>query len=309
MTTLIFGHQNPDTDAVTSAMSWAEYQRQLGNTDVEAVALGDLNDETKFALKYFKKDAPRVIKTAANETDTVMLVDHNERQQSVSDIDKVTVASVVDHHRIANFETAAPLFYRAEPIGSTNSIIYEMFQEKGFKISPQLAGLMASGIISDTLLLKSPTTTDVERKILPELAKIGGFDLQEYGLAMLKAGTNLAAKSDLDIVEGDAKSFDMGGKSVRIGQVNTVDLNEIYERQAGITKTMQDEAKKNGYDLFLLLATDILNSNSTGFAIGDGKEEVEAAFNQKFDSHDRLNLPGIVSRKKQVVPPLQKALD
>ncbi|MFD1485214.1 manganese-dependent inorganic pyrophosphatase [Lacticaseibacillus baoqingensis] len=307
MTTLIFGHQNPDTDAVTSAMSWAEFQRQSGNTDVEAVALGSLNDETKFALDFFKQAAPRVI-DAANGAD-VMLVDHNEAQQSVADRADSTILTVVDHHRFANFETAAPLFIRAEPVGSTNSIIYEMFQEKGFTISAQLAGLMLSGIVSDTLLLKSPTTTDLERKILPELAKIAGIDLEDYGLKMLKAGTNLAAKSDLDITQGDAKSFDMGGKTVRIGQVNVVDLEEIYARQADIEANLKAEAEKNGYDLFLLVATDILNSNSTGLAFGEGKDKLEAAFNAKFDANGRLALPGVVSRKKQVVPPLQAAFE
>ncbi|WP_461223976.1 manganese-dependent inorganic pyrophosphatase [Lacticaseibacillus suihuaensis] len=309
MTTLIFGHQNPDTDALTSAISFAEFQRQLGNTDVEAVALGEPNDETKFVLDYFKQTAPRVIKTAANETDTVMLVDHNEPQQSVADIKDVTVLAVVDHHRIAGFETAAPLYYRAEPVGSTNSIIYELFQEKHFTISPQLAGLMASGIISDTLLLKSPTTTKLERQILPELAKIAGIDLQTYGLAMLKAGTNLAAKSDLDIVEGDAKSFTMAGQTVRIGQVNVVDLTEIEARQAAIEATMKAEAEKNGYDTFVLIATDILNSNSLGLAFGADLDKLEAAFDVKFDAAHRLALPGVVSRKKQVVPPLQKAYE
>lgn len=309
MTTLIFGHQNPDTDAITSAMTFAEYQRQLGNTDVEAVALGEPNDETKFALNYFKHALPRVITSAANETDTVMLVDHNEAQQSVADIKDVTVTAVVDHHRIANFETAAPLFYRAEPIGSTNSVLYKMYQEAGIAITPQIAGLMISGIVSDTLLLKSPTTKATERDILPKLAKIADIDLQEFGLAMLKAGTNLAAKSDLDIVEGDAKSFNMGGLTVRIGQVNTVDLNEIYARQADLTATMQQEATKHQYDLFLLIATNILDSDSTGFAVGTGLDKLEAAFGTKFDADHRLALPGVVSRKKQVVPPLQKAFE
>ncbi|WP_390404358.1 manganese-dependent inorganic pyrophosphatase [Lacticaseibacillus jixiensis] len=307
MTTLIFGHQNPDTDAIVSAFAWEEFQRQSGNTDVEAVALGPVNDETKFALDYFKKVAPRVI-TAANGAD-VMLTDHNEAQQSVADRKDSTILSVVDHHRFANFETAAPLFIRAEPVGSCSSIIYEMFQEKGFTVSAQLAGLMLSGAISDTLLLKSPTTTDLERKILPELAKIAGVDLEDYGLKMLKAGTNLAAKSDLDIAEGDAKSFDMGGKTVRIGQVNVVDLEEIYARQGDIEATLKSEAAKNGYDMFLLIATDILNSNSTGLAVGSDLDKLEAAFDAKFDADHRLALPGVVSRKKQVVPPLQKAFE
>lgn len=307
MTTLIFGHQNPDTDAIVSAFAWEEFQRQSGNTDVEAVALGPVNDETKFALDFFKKAAPRVI-TAANGAD-VMLTDHNEAQQSVADRKDSTILSVVDHHRFANFETAAPLFIRAEPVGSCSSIIYEMFQEKGFTVSAQLAGLMLSGAISDTLLLKSPTTTDLERKILPELAKIAGVDLEDYGLKMLKAGTNLAAKSDLDIAEGDAKSFDMGGKTVRIGQVNVVDLEEIYARQGDIEATLKSEAAKNGYDMFLLIATDILNSNSTGLAVGSDLDKLEAAFDAKFDADHRLALPGVVSRKKQVVPPLQKAFE
>ncbi|MEO2873449.1 manganese-dependent inorganic pyrophosphatase, partial [Lacticaseibacillus paracasei] len=238
-----------------------------------------------------------------------MLVDHNEFQQSVSDIEDVTIDSVVDHHRIANFHTAAPLFYRAEPVGSTNTVIFEMFQEYGFKISPTLAGLMASGLISDTLLLKSPTATDKDKKILPEMAKIAGIDLQSYGLAMLKAGTNLAAKSDMDIIEGDAKSFTMGGKSIRIGQVNTVDLNDIYARQDELINAMTKEAQAKGYDDFLLIATDILDSNSTGFAVGADRDKIASAFNEQFDKDARLALPGVVSRKKQVVPPMQSTFE
>jgi len=309
MTTLIFGHQNPDTDAVISAMTFAEYQRQLGNTDVEAVALGELNDETKFALDFLKLQAPRVINTAANETDTVMLVDHNEFQQSVADIKDVTIAGVVDHHRIANFTTAAPLFYRAEAIGSTNSVLFNMFKERGFEITPTLAGMMASGLISDTLLLKSPTTTDRDREIFTELKQIADFDLEAFGLNMLKAGTNLAAKTDKELIDGDAKSFEMAGKSIRIGQVNTVDLSEIYARQTELTQAMADEAKADGYDLFLLVATDILNSNSVGFAVGSDQDKLETAFNQKFDADQRLALPGVVSRKKQVVPQLTAAFE
>ncbi|MHA3066117.1 manganese-dependent inorganic pyrophosphatase [Lacticaseibacillus saniviri] len=308
MTTLIFGHQNPDTDAITAAMSWAEFQRQLGNTDVEAVALGKPNAETQYVLDYFKVDAPRVVESIP-EGGHVMLVDHNEFQQSVAGIEKLTIDAVVDHHRIANFTTAAPLYYRAEAIGSTNSVIYNIFKEHNFEISAQLAGLMAAGLISDTLLLKSPTATPRDKEILPELAKIAGINLEEFGLAMLKAGTNLGARSDKDIIDGDAKSFDMAGQSVRIGQVNTVDLDEIYARQADLTAAMQEEATAEGYDLFLLIATDILNSNSVGFMVGSGKDQIEAAFGQTFDGNNRIDLPGVVSRKKQVVPQLTAAFE
>lgn len=308
MTTLIFGHQNPDTDAITAAMSWAEFQRQLGNTDVEAVALGKPNAETQYVLDYFKVDAPRVVESIP-EGGHVMLVDHNEFQQSVAGIEKLTIDAVVDHHRIANFTTAAPLYYRAEAIGSTNSVIYNIFKEHNFEISAQLAGLMAAGLISDTLLLKSPTATPRDKEILPELAKIAGINLEEFGLAMLKAGTNLGARSDKDIIDGDAKSFDMAGQSVRIGQVNTVDLDEIYARQADLTAAMQEEATAEGYDLFLLIATDILNSNSVGFMVGSGKDQIEAAFGQTFDGNNLIDLPGVVSRKKQVVPQLTAAFE
>lgn len=308
MSTLIFGHQNPDTDAIASAINFAEYKKQSGDTDVEAVALGKPNDETQFALDFFKVAAPRVIKTAANETEHVILVDHNEAQQSVPDRDKVTVDAVIDHHRLASFETAAPVFIRMEPIGSCNSVIYKMFKEQGYKISPTTAGLMASGLISDTLLLKSPTTTDDDRKIFADLQKIAGVDLKEYGLKMLKAGTNLSAKTDQQLIDSDAKSFDMNGKNVRIAQINTVDLDDIYARQDGITKAMQQEKDAKGYDLFLVFATDILNSNSVGLAVGD-TAKVEAAFGKKFDADDRLDLAGVVSRKKQVVPPLTAAFE
>ncbi|WP_155285806.1 manganese-dependent inorganic pyrophosphatase [Lacticaseibacillus zhaodongensis] len=303
MSTLIFGHQSPDTDAITSAIDFAEYKKQSGDSDVEAVALGELNDETKFALDFFKVPAPRVIKTAANETQHVILVDHNEAQQSVADRDKVTVDAVIDHHRLANFETAAPLFIRMEPIGSCNSVIYKMYKEQGFKITPTTAGLMASGLISDTLLLKSPTTTDEDKQIFAELQKLADVDLKEYGLKMLKAGTNLAAKSDKELIDADAKSFEMSGSNVRIAQINTVDLNDIYDRQDAILAAMQEEKDADNYDLFLVFATDILNSNSVGYALG-ATDKVEAAFGKKFDANKRLDLAGVVSRKKQVVPPL-----
>lgn len=306
---LVFGHQKPDTDAITAAMAFSYFQNQLGY-ETEAVALGEPNDETKFALKTFKMEAPRVIKTAANEVDKVMLVDHNEPQQSVSDIDKVTVTHLVDHHRIAGFETAQPLWATVRPYGCVSTIITELFQEKHINIPANLAGMMLSAIISDTLLLKSPTTTDHDREAVKYLAKVAGVaDYEEYGIKMLKAGTNLDAKSDADIVDGDAKTFELAGTKVRIGQVNTVDLDDVFARQADLEKQMQSLMDDNNYDLFLLIATNILNSDSELLVVGNPTDKVEAAFGKKLNDKKRMNLPGVVSRKKQVVPPLTDAFE
>ncbi len=304
---LIFGHQNPDTDAITSAISYAYLNQKLG-LEVEAVALGAPNEETEYALAHFETDAPRVIKNAAAETQEVILVDHNEFQQSVSDIRDVTVLAVVDHHRIANFETADPLYYRAEPVGCTNTIIYKLYQEKGIEIPKKIAGLMLSAIISDTLLFKSPTCTDEDVKAAKELAKLADVDTEKYGLEMLKAGTKLSNKTADELLDTDAKSFPLGDKNVRIGQVNTVDVGEVIERQTELEAAMAEQNSKNGYDLFLLVITNILSSDSVALAVGDSKDKVEAAFNTKLENNTAF-LKGVVSRKKQIVPPLTEAFN
>lgn len=304
-TILIFGHKNPDTDTITSAISMSYLQNQLG-LKTEAVALGAPNEETQFALDYFKVAAPRIIEHASDETKQVMLVDHNEAQQSVDDIKDVEVLAVVDHHRIANFETANPLYYRAEPVGCTATILYKMYQENDIAIPKEIAGLMLSAIVSDTLLFKSPTCTHQDEKVAKLLAEIADVNLEEYGLEMLKAGTNLATKTDEEILDLDAKSFTMNGKIVRIGQVNTVDVAEVLARQASLEALMTEKNAKDGFDLFVLVITNILDSDSVVLAIGEEIAAVEKAFNVTLENHTAL-LPGVVSRKKQVVPQLTEA--
>lgn len=303
---LIFGHQNPDTDAIASAISFAYLQNQLG-VEAEAVALGEVGEETRYALDYFNFEAPRVIETAANEVEQVMLVDHNEFQQSVSDIKDVEITSVVDHHRIANFETANPLYYRAEPVGCTNTIILKLFKENAVEIPKELAGLMLSAIISDSLLFKSPTCTPEDVKAAKELADIAGVDSETYGLDMLKAGTDLSQKSVEELLTMDAKSFPMGDKSVRIAQVNVVDVNDVFSKQAELESAMTQANSENNYDLFVLVVTNILDSDSVVLAAGTPMEAVEEAFKVTLENN-KATLKGVVSRKKQVVPQLTAAL-
>ena len=304
---LVFGHQNPDTDAIGAAIAFANLQKELGK-DAEAVALGEPNEETAFALNHFGLTATRVVETVANEVEQVMLVDHNEFQQSAADIEKVEILAVVDHHRIANFQTANPLYYRAEPVGCTSTIILKLYKENNVEVPKNIAGMMLSAIVSDTLLFKSPTCTQEDVQAAKELAEITGVDLEGYGLEMLKAGTNLGTKSAAELIDLDAKSFPMGGSNLRIAQVNTVDLAEVFARQAELESAMQEANAANGYDLFVLVVTNILDSDSEILIVGEPKENVEKAFNVTLDNNRAL-LKGVVSRKKQVVPQLTAAFE
>lgn len=302
---LVFGHQNPDTDAITSAISYAYLLNQQG-IEAEAVALGQVNEETAYALKEFGQEAPRVIESIGTETNVVALVDHNESQQSVADLAEVEVHSVVDHHKIGDFTSSAPLTFIAKPYGCSQTIIFELFQEKGIEIPRNIAGLMLSAIISDTLLFKSPTTTERDKEVGQALAEIAGVDVESYGLALLKSGTNVDAKSATEIADGDAKSFEMDGKPVRIGQINVVDVEDVLKRKDEVITAMKDLVTENEYAAFLLVVTNILTSDSEGLLVGsdDFMQHAEQAFGGQVVDN-QITLPGVVSRKKQVVPPLE----
>ncbi|WCF07492.1 manganese-dependent inorganic pyrophosphatase [Paenibacillus thiaminolyticus] len=303
---LIFGHKNPDTDTICSAIAYADLKTQLG-FDVEPVRLGSVNGETQFALDTFQAEAPRLVETVANEVNGVILVDHNERQQSANDIDQVQVLEVIDHHRIANFETSGPLYYRAEPVGCTATILNKMYKEHGKTISKNIAGLMLSAIISDSLLFKSPTCTEQDVAAARELAAIAGVDAEKYGLDMLKAGADLSDKSIEELLSLDAKEFTMGSAKVEIAQVNAVDVNDVLSRQAEVEAALSDIIAKKGLDLFVFVVTDILNSNSVAIALGSKSDAVEKAYNVSLENNTAL-LKGVVSRKKQIVPVLTDTL-
>lgn len=300
--TLIFGHKNPDTDSICSALAYADLKTQIG-ADVEAVRLGSVSAETQFVLDAFTTAAPRLVESVAGEASQVILVDHNERQQSAIDIDDVIIAEVIDHHRIANFETAGPLYYRAEPVGCTSTIVFKMFKESGVAVSPQIGGLMLSAIISDTLLLKSPTCTAEDVAAAQELAPIAGVDLHTYGMELLKAGASLRDRSIAQLVSTDSKEFPMGEAKVEIAQVTAVDVDDVLSRQDELEAALRDTIAAKGLDLFLFVITDILNNDSVAVALGPRAAAVEAAFGVTLENNRAL-LTGVVSRKLQIVPAL-----
>ena len=298
--TYIFGHKNPDTDAISSAIIMADFEQQTGNTEAKAYRLGEVSAETQYALDYFKVDAPELLSEDLNNEE-VILVDHNEFQQSADSINDATVKHVIDHHRIANFETAGPLYYRAEPVGCTATILYKMYKERGFEIKPHIAGLMISAIISDSLLFKSPTCTQEDVNAAQALKDIANVDLDSYGLDMLKAGASTTDKSAETLLDMDAKSFTMGDYVTRIAQVNTVDIDEVLNRKDELEKVMLEVSANEKYDLFVLVVTDIINSDSKILVVGAEKDKVGQAFDVQLDDGMAF-LSGVVSRKKQVVP-------
>lgn len=302
---LIFGHKNPDTDTICSAITYSDLKNKLG-FQTEPIRLGTISGETQFVLDYFKVEAPRLVEKVAAETKEVILVDHNEFQQSADDITEVQIKEVIDHHRVANFETKDPLYFRVEPVGCTTTILNKMYKENGVTIEKEIAGLMLSAIISDTLLLKSPTCTQQDVDAAHELATIAGVDLNEYGLEMLKAGADLSDKTVEQLISIDSKVFPMGNAKVEVAQVNAVDTNDILARQKEIESALKKVVEEKELDLFLLVVTDILTNDSVALAIGKASNKVEQAFNVTLDNNTAL-LKGVVSRKKQIVPPLTEA--
>lgn len=301
----IFGHKNPDTDTILSSIVLETMEKAKGVNNVKAYRLGDVNKETKYALNYFGVKEPELLEEVA-EGQKVMLVDHNEFAQSVNGIEKAKILKVVDHHKIANFETHEPLFYLAMPVGCTSTILREMYKVNNIKIDKVTAGLMLSSIISDTLLLKSPTCTDKDREAAKELAKIAEVDLNEYGMNLLKAGTDLSDFTPEELINIDSKPYTTKGIKYQAAQVNTASIDDVLKDKKAIEEAMNKFMQENGVDLFVLMITDILENNSQIIVLG--KQEIaEKAFNVKLEN-DTAFLPGVVSRKKQVVPNIDNAI-
>ena len=296
---LVFGHKNPDTDAICSSLVMADLQTKIRGEEVISCRLGNLNEETKYALNYFKVEEPKLIEKV-DEGQRVILVDHNEFTQSVEGIEKAKIEAVVDHHRINNFKTSEPLFYYAQPVGCTSTVLFELYNTNNIKIEQQIAGLMLSAIISDTLLLKSPTTTEKDKETAEELAKIANVDLNVYGMDMLKAGTDLSDFTPEQLINIDSKPFCTKGVKYQVAQVNTASIDNVMKDKEKIEEAMAKFMHENEEDLFVFLITDIISNNSQVIALGR-QDIVERAFDVEIKENTAF-LSGVVSRKKQVVP-------
>ena len=297
--TYVFGHKSPDSDTITSSIVMANLENELGNADAKAYRLGNINKETEFILNYLDMEAPELLESIENGAN-VILVDHNSPAESVDNLENANILKIVDHHKLA-LETSYPLFLRFEPVGCTETILCKLYEENNVEISKEIATLMLSAIISDTLLLKSPTTTDDDKKAVEKLAKIAEVDAEEYGLEMLKAGTDLSSFSIDEILALDCKRIDFKEVKAKVNQVNTASIPDVMEMKAELEAGMNKVIEEDGLDLFMLLITDIVNSNSQTIALGKRADLVEKSYGVKLENNTAL-LEGVVSRKKQVVP-------
>ncbi|ELY49990.1 manganese-dependent inorganic pyrophosphatase [Natronorubrum bangense] len=302
-TKYVIGHQQPDTDTIISALACARLKQAQGE-DVIAARAGELNPETQFVLERWDVEEPTLLEDATDEQ--LILVDHNEHSQTVEGAREADVVEIIDHHRIGDVETSNPIRFRNEPVGSTATILTGLYDEADVEIDEQTAGLLLSGLLSDTVVLRSPTTTETDEVVAERLAEIAGVDYEEYGKELLKQKSKLGEKEPREMVLGDFKEFEFGSYDVGIGQIETVEPAPVLEQRDAVLEAMDEVVAEREYDLLVLLVTDLLEEESTALIAGDHTDTVEAALDTTVEDREAF-LPGVMSRKKQVVPPLEDA--
>jgi len=237
----------------------------------------------------------------------IILVDHNERTQSVNGLEDAEVLEIIDHHRIADVETGQPIYFRNEPVGSTSTIISSIFFDNGIRPSKKIAGLLCAAIISDTLLFKSPTSTIVDKLILKRLSEIACINVEKFAKDMFKAGTSLIGKTEEEIFHQDFKAFTLNSLKIGVSQVGTMDIEGFSTMKKDMLALMEKKAIENNFNLLILMLTDIIKGGSELLVAGKDKDIVARAFNIKL-SCNSIYLPGILSRKKQVIPPISASI-
>lgn len=304
MTAYVLGHKIPDSDSVCSALALAYLKNAIGEEAV-AARQGELNPETAFILDRFGLEAPLLKTSFAGEN--VYIVDHSDRALSPDDLSEATVLGIVDHHKLGDITSSAPLECWIRPVGCTNTIIKEMYDYYNVEIPKAIAGVMMSAILSDTVIFKSPTCTDLDIKAVEALAAIAGIDdYKAYGVEMFKVKSKVDGTPVRELVMRDFKDFEMNGKRVGIGQLETVDLSVFDSLKEALQADIAQVKQEGGRHSVCLLLTDIMREGSELLVVGEDLTMVEKAFNTSI-IEGKAWLEGVLSRKKQVVPPLEKA--
>lgn len=303
MTVYVVGHKSPDTDSVTAAIAYAELKKAQG-VDAVPACQGEINPETQMVLNKFGFSGPEVVTDAAGKQ--VILVDHGDLAQAPDNLSDGELLEVIDHHKIGDITTNSPIYFYTKPVGCTGTILKELYELNKVDIPVNVAGLMLCAILSDTVLFKSPTCTAQDKQACEELAKIAGVaDMEALAMEMFKAKSAVDGVPARDLVFRDYKDFDMGGKKVGIGQLELVDLSLIDDVRDDLYKAVEEVKAEGRHSVFLML-TDIMKEGSDLMVVSDDPSVVEKAFGKKLEGKT-VWVDGMMSRKKQAVPPLQEA--
>lgn len=298
----VVGHKNPDNDSIMAAYTYANLKNMTdADNEYIPVRLGELPAESAMIFEEYGIDAPALIEQVS-EGDVLVLVDHNEMGQAVDGIEDAEVAEIIDHHRIADVSTSAPITFINLPWGSTTSIITKLYEYFGIAPDKQIAACLLSAILTDTVILKSPTATEVDAMHVEKLAQILGVDPVEFGMKIFKSRGGDDDVSIEDICSRDSKEFNFGGKKCWIAQYETVDLEGLRGRTDDIAAQVAKIQEEGGYDAALMLLTDIIIEGSDFIAAGD-TDFIADAFEISF-ADGPVWMPGVLSRKKQVAAKL-----
>ena len=302
----VVGHQNPDTDSICAALTYANLKSELGE-DYQAVRIGKINAETEYVLEKYGIEAPELIE-AVTEDDKVVLVDHNELSQAVTGIKDAELTGIIDHHRIGGIETGNPIYFRNEPVGCTCTVVAKIYQEQEVEISDKIAALLLSAILSDTVIFRSPTCTVDDKKIAKQLAKQLDVDIEEYGKELFKAGSVVNKLNPEELIQNDYKEYEFAGQTIGVGQIEVMDVEVVKPIKEEVLTAAKDLVEKNNYQFLVFMVTDILKEASLLLFTDAAKEFIEASFEAEVKANE-VYLPGVLSRKKQVIPVLSKELE
>ncbi|WP_341862269.1 manganese-dependent inorganic pyrophosphatase [Gymnodinialimonas sp. 57CJ19] len=305
MTTLVFGHKSPDTDSTGSPLIWAWYLSDVKGTPAEAVLLGEPNTEAAFMLERWNLPKPRIIDTVESGQ-PVVIVDTNNPAELPDAINDADIQGIIDHHKlVGGLETKGPIDIRIEPLACTATIMHKMIGDDLKKAPENIKGAMLSCILSDTLEFRSPTTTDEDRAVAEALAADLGIDIPAYAAEMFAAKSDVSRFSDAELLRMDSKTYEVGGKTFRVSVLETTSPATVLSRKDSLMQTMTTVATEDGADQVLLFVIDILKEEATLLVPNDlVKAVAEKSFSTVAGDGDLLVLPGVVSRKKQIIPNL-----
>ena len=305
MTTLVFGHKSPDTDSTGSPIIWAWYLNQIKGIDAKPVLLGEPNTEALFMLERWNLDKPEIISRVADGT-PVVIVDTNNPAELPDNINDTDITAIIDHHKlVGGLETKGPIDIRIEPLACTATIMWKMIGKQMAQMPEGVKGAMLSCILSDTLEFRSPTTTQEDEAIAHDLAKDLGVDISGYAAEMFAAKSDVSSFSEAELLRMDSKEYEVDGKQFRVSVLETTSPAQVLDRKDALMAAMPGVASEDGADQVLLFVVDILNEEATLLVPNDlVKTVAEKSFGASVNG-DTVVLPGIMSRKKQIIPNLK----